>query len=70
MEFAQACRELGVRPIHGAELTVDERPTANRSISPLLVESATGWRNLCRLLTEAHADTRPRPMRLNSARLG
>ena len=26
----------------------------------VLVESAVGWRNLCRLLTEAHADTRPR----------
>ena len=25
----------------------------------LLVESATGWHNLCRLLTEAHAGTRP-----------
>ena len=29
----------------------------------LLVESATGWRNLCRLITEAHRDTRPRPDR-------
>ena len=26
----------------------------------LLVESAVGWRNLCRLVTEAHAGTRPR----------
>ncbi|MCE3248408.1 MAG: dnaE, partial [Geminicoccaceae bacterium] len=26
----------------------------------LLVEDATGWHNLCRLLTEAHAGTRPR----------
>ena len=26
----------------------------------LLVETATGWRNLCRLLTEAHAGTRAR----------
>jgi error-prone DNA polymerase len=29
----------------------------------LLVENATGWRNLCRLLTEAHAHTRPKPGR-------
>ncbi len=29
----------------------------------LLVEDATGWHNLCRLLTEAHAETRPRPDR-------
>jgi error-prone DNA polymerase len=26
----------------------------------LLVETAVGWRNLCRLVTEAHAGTRPR----------
>jgi error-prone DNA polymerase len=29
----------------------------------LLVEDATGWRNLCRLLTAAHAKTRPKPGR-------
>jgi error-prone DNA polymerase len=29
----------------------------------LLVESAVGWRNLCRLVTEAHRDTRPHPDR-------
>jgi error-prone DNA polymerase len=29
----------------------------------LLVENATGWRNLCRLLTVAHAETRPKPGR-------
>ena len=27
----------------------------------LLVESREGWRNLCRLITEAHRDTRPTP---------
>jgi error-prone DNA polymerase len=29
----------------------------------LLVESAAGWGNLCRLLTKAHAGTRPKPDR-------
>jgi error-prone DNA polymerase len=29
----------------------------------LLVEDAMGYRNLCRLLTEAHRDTRPHPDR-------
>jgi error-prone DNA polymerase len=29
----------------------------------LLVEDATGWRNLCRLVTEAHRGTRPKPDR-------
>jgi error-prone DNA polymerase len=60
MEFAQACEPLGVRAIAGAELTVtDPRPFH----LTLLVEDATGWRNLCRLLTEAHAGTRPKPGR-------
>ena len=59
MEFAQACKAFGVRPIVGAELTVSKgtRPFH----LTLLVENATGWRNLCRLITEAHRDTRPRP---------
>ena len=77
MEFAQACSAQGVRPIVGAELTVypGERPPALtehgwRGNCPpgcfhltILVESATGWRNLSRLLTAAHAHTRPRPDR-------
>jgi error-prone DNA polymerase len=73
MELAQSCRALGVRPIAGCELTVyDSRPRALadpdwRGNCPpgcfhltLLVEDATGWRNLCRLLTEAHRHTRSR----------
>ena len=64
MEFAQACEPLGVRPIHGAELTVATGDVDPRPLHlTLLVESAPGWRNLCRLLTEAHAGTRPRPDR-------
>jgi len=61
MEFAQVCRAFGVRPIVGCELTV----TAgfNPFHLTLLVEDATGWRNLCRLITEAHRDTRPCPDR-------
>jgi error-prone DNA polymerase len=58
MEFAQACTTLGVRPIVGAEVTV-----APGFHVTLLVESAAGWRNLCRLVTEAHRHTRPRPDR-------
>ncbi|HEX2467462.1 MAG TPA: error-prone DNA polymerase [Solirubrobacterales bacterium] len=60
MEFAQACEPLGVRPIVGAELTVTDTQSFHLT---LLVENTTGWRNLCRLLTEAHAGTRPRPNR-------
>jgi error-prone DNA polymerase len=56
MEFAHAARGLGLRPIHGAELSL----TGGRHLT-LLVASEHGWRNLCRLLTHAHAHTRTRP---------
>ncbi len=67
MEFAEACKGLGVRPITGAELTVAGAApsTGPAAATPpdcvhltLLVEDATGYRNLCRLLTAAHAHTR------------
>src|SRR5689334_10623568 len=57
MEFAQACTAFGVRPIVGAELTVEGLHVT------VLVENAGGWRNLCRLITDAHAGTRPNPDR-------
>jgi error-prone DNA polymerase len=61
MEFAQACKSFGVRPIVGAELTVSAEAAPFHLT--LLAEDATGWRNLCRLVTEAHGDTRPLPDR-------
>jgi len=53
MELAQAAKGLGLRAIHGAEVDLDD----GRHLT-LLVEDARGWRNLCRLLTRAHAETR------------
>src|SRR3954447_15255544 len=53
MEHAQACKALGIRPITGCELTLDDG-----SHLTLLCEDATGYRNLCLLLTLAHAETR------------
>ncbi len=72
MEFAQACRIQGIRSITGTELTVREGgsppPPGFRGNCPpghfhltLLVESASGYRNLCRLLTIAHSATREHP---------
>ncbi len=58
MEFAQAAQTLGLRAIHGAEVTLDDE----RHLT-LLVRDVTGWRNLCRLLTRAHAHTRDGPQR-------
>jgi error-prone DNA polymerase len=59
MEFAQAARDLGgLRPIHGAELTVTDETSDDPRHLTLLVRDAGGWANLCRLLTRAHAHTR------------
>jgi error-prone DNA polymerase len=80
MEFAHACRGLGVRAITGAEVSVKpglgdllphtERKSPTESAGyesefhlTLLVENAAGYRNLCRVLTESHSGTRPRPDR-------
>jgi error-prone DNA polymerase len=58
MEFAHACKGVGIRPIVGAELTVAPEGAAEPVHITLLVESATGWGNLCRLITKAHEGTR------------
>jgi len=54
VRFAEACAEHGVRPIYGAELSLD----AGGSIV-LLCEDAVGWRNLSALITHARM-RRPR----------
>ncbi|MBV8064594.1 MAG: DNA polymerase III subunit alpha, partial [Actinobacteria bacterium] len=65
LEFAHAAKSLGVRPITGAEVTLGDG-----SHVTLLVETAAGYANLCRLLTAAHSHTRdntardPSPPRL------
>src|SRR3954452_14772661 len=62
MEFAHACKGVGVRPIIGCELTVKVPRRMPRPVHiTLLVENATGWGSLCRLITEAHRDTREGP---------
>jgi error-prone DNA polymerase len=63
MEFAQAAASLGLRAIHGAEIDLEDE----RHLT-LLVESTQGWRNLCRIITRAHAEDRlPLPSRRNGA---
>jgi error-prone DNA polymerase len=55
LEFAHAAKHLGVRPITGAEVTLDGGAHVT-----LLVETPQGYANLCRLLTAGHAHTRPK----------
>src|SRR5687767_2313728 len=47
--FYSRAKECGIRPIVGSELTMEDG-----SVLPVLVESRTGYQNLCRLLTEGH----------------
>ncbi len=56
LEFAHAARESGLHPVTGCELTL----TDGHHLT-LLVETEQGYRNLCRLLTLAHADDRRAP---------
>ncbi|HEV8451906.1 MAG TPA: PHP domain-containing protein, partial [Gaiellales bacterium] len=56
LEFAHAAHDAGLRPITGCELTL-----AGGAHLTLLVETQAGYRNLCRLLTLAHADDRRAP---------
>jgi error-prone DNA polymerase len=74
MEFAGCAKSLGLRPITGAELTIRvdgpksadiERFSAHQHMHlTLLVEDHGGYRNLCRLLTAAHAHTRDNTARV------
>jgi error-prone DNA polymerase len=70
-EFVESCKGLELRAITGAELTVAlPGPSGPAGPEPphlihltLLVENTAGYRNLCRLLTAAHAHTRDNPGR-------
>ena len=53
MEMARALKPLGVRPITGAELTLDDGTHLT-----LLCETREGYTNLCRLITASHWHTR------------
>jgi error-prone DNA polymerase len=56
MEFAHACKGLGVKAITGAEVTLDDG-----SHLTLLAQDRTGYSNLCRVLTRSHEHTRANP---------
>lgn len=60
MELAQVAKDAGVRAIHGAEMDVvlGQGDGVDARHLTLLVRDAHGWRNLCRMITHAHAGTR------------
>src|SRR5437763_3551184 len=67
MELGLSAEHYGLRAIHGAEVDLtttsdrdapDPRCGDPRRHITLLVENDGGWRNLCRIITLAHAGTR------------
>ncbi len=58
IDFCDACAEHGIKPIIGCEVSIaeDSRRSPNRVYEPyrltLLCEDTTGYKNLCRLITE------------------
>src|SRR3954470_4393940 len=53
LEFAHAAKHFGVRPITGAEVSLERGAHVT-----LLGATQRGYGNLCRILTDAHARTR------------
>src|SRR3954453_13363815 len=53
LEFAHAAKHFGVRPITGAEVSLESGAHVT-----LLCETQRGYANLCRILTDTHARTR------------
>jgi error-prone DNA polymerase len=49
VRFSRACREAGVKPIYGAELTL-----ASGDHVTLIARDARGYGNLCRLISDSH----------------
>ncbi len=49
VRFARGCREAGVKPIYGAELSLKDG-----SHVTAIARNATGYGNLCRLITDSH----------------
>jgi len=51
--FVSACRQVGVRSILGATLTLRDGASSDTSIV-VVAQDAAGYANLCRLITDAH----------------
>ena len=49
--FHKACREVGIRAIVGAQITLKSKSPQQPYRLPLLVENRIGYQNLCRLIT-------------------
>lgn len=62
LEFAKSARAMGIQPITGAEITLDDG-----SHLTLLAETRAGYGNLCRLITESSQGTPPAGVDMGSS---
>ncbi len=53
VQFAQAAKDAGIKPIIGAEIFVEGKPLR------LYVQNARGYTNLCHILTQRRANSGP-----------
>lgn len=66
MEFSQMAREIGIKAIIGVEITLSSQSLESSGNSPdghhltLLAATATGYSNICKLVTHAHMDPEER----------
>src|SRR5699024_9810763 len=60
VNFYRAALAAGIKPIVGADLLLDEGPGQAPTRLTLLVQSRTGYRNLCELLSRAYMDGQTR----------
>jgi len=60
VQFVQGCARAGIRPIVGAELTLEDKAGRPDQLV-VLCENNEGYRNLCRLLTRETHEFRPLP---------
>src|SRR3982074_1095619 len=63
VRFLQACRKLGVKPIIGTALEVEGEEVV------MIARNLSGYSNLCRLLSVAHADQPKGEARASIARV-
>jgi error-prone DNA polymerase len=54
VRFSKACRDAGVKPVYGAELTVRAPAPASADHVTVIARDEKGYGNLCRLITASH----------------
>ncbi len=54
VRFARSCRDAGIKPIFGAELTIGGEDGRPQSHVTVIARDKAGYANLCRLISDSH----------------